>query len=83
MNNKNKTAFPAFPAQDNFGKIFTPFGGQTFYEYVLLQFSAQLSTRHIIPTVCVDLAAEYTEAYFNKLSELNNQPHEQLKIIQE
>lgn len=34
-----QTAFPAQAAQDNFGKIFTPFPGFNMYDYVLLQFA--------------------------------------------
>jgi hypothetical protein len=37
--NRNQPAFPAMPAQDNLGRVFTPFPGLTQYEYVMLQFA--------------------------------------------
>jgi hypothetical protein len=37
--NRQQPAFPAQAAQDNLGKIFTPFPGFTQYEYVMLQFA--------------------------------------------
>lgn len=44
---KNQTAFPAQAAQDNLGKIFTPFPGFTMYQYVLLQFALTGATEQI------------------------------------
>lgn len=37
--NRQQPAFPAMPAQDNLGRVFTPFPGFTQYEYVMLQFA--------------------------------------------
>jgi len=39
IDRKTQPAFPAFPMQNNFGKIATAFPGLSQYEHVLLQFA--------------------------------------------
>lgn len=89
MSNKETTAFPAQAAQDNLGKIFTPFPGFTKEEYVLLQFALtgvsamtddeELSNEQLADLVMIG-ARELTEAYFRAL-EKTQQKKESLTII--
>lgn len=86
MSNQHSTAFPAQAAQDNFGKIFTPFPGFTKYEYVLLQFALtgvkefifddfMYSNKEIADFVMLG-AKELADAYFSALQKDkdNSQP---------
>lgn len=71
MNNrKTQPAFPAFPAADNFGKIFTPFPGLSQYEYVLLQFVKEFAHNYDIDEESKEMmvnAEKYTRAFFNHI----------------
>lgn len=80
--NKNTTAFPASPVQDNFGKVFTPFPGFTKYEYVLLQFSLKgdfgdwpdhMSAEDIAMAI-MQGAKVMADAYFSALEQPEEKP---------
>lgn len=78
---KNQTAFPAFPMVDNLQKVFTPFGGQSFYEYVLLMFSCNLCRVLDEPEEVLHTAKQLTETYFAELEKANPQTDNKLTII--
>lgn len=89
MSNQHSTAFPAQAAQDNFGKIFTPFPGFTKYEYVLLQFALKgdfsdwpiLMSSNDIAMAIIEGAKVMTDAYFKSL-ELPEEKQQPFTIIQ-
>lgn len=80
--NKNTTAFPASPVQDNFGKVFTPFPGFTKYEYVLLQFALKAdfndwpgeANENEIAAAIMDGAKVLADAYFSALEQPEEKP---------
>lgn len=78
---KNQTAFPAFPMVDNLQKIFTPFGGQTFYEYVLLMFACNLCRILDTADEVMHVAKELTDAYFVELDKEKPDSEKTLTII--
>lgn len=75
---RNQPAFPAQAAQDNLGRVFTPFPGFTRYEYVLLQFAlsgvAELApeddlTDKQISKAIMQGAKMLAEAYFEAIDD--------------
>jgi hypothetical protein len=91
MKNDRKTqpAFPAFPMQDNFGKVGTVFPGLTQYEHVLLQFAlsgvnsdlpeSELNDEQFADAIMAG-AEVLTDAFFRAVDKKTNNDNA-LKII--
>jgi hypothetical protein len=89
IDRKTQPAFPAFPMQDNFGKIMTAFPGLSQYEHVLLQFALtgvnselppmQLNDEQFADAIMAG-AKVLTEAFFRAVDKETNNDNG-LKII--